>query len=103
MDGAMSERREIDESSAGVNRLQSQGEIDCRGRCPAAAFRMDDREHLSAGGFYSRYLPRRSQPNEGFQEIGSSGRAIDVFTDSATHGAHEQLGLSHGADDEECG
>ena len=43
---------------------------------------------------------RCGEADEGFQQIGRRGGALDVFAHARPHGADDQLRLGHGADSE---
>ena len=103
MQGAMAEGRQVDQRRAVVNRLQGQSQIDGDGGGAAAAFGVHDGEHLSPGTFAPGLAASCGQADEGFQQIGGGGGALDVFAHSRPHGADNQLGLSHGADGEHGG
>src|SRR5271170_7942468 len=100
MQGAVTERREVDERSAVMNRLQGQSQVDGDGGGAAATFGVHYGEDFSARAFAPRLAAGRGQADEGFQQIGGAGGAFDIFANSRAHGADDQLGLSHGADGE---
>jgi hypothetical protein len=94
-------RREVDESRALINRLQGQSQVHGNGGGTAATFCVHYGEHFSARTFASGFAAHRGEADEGFQQIGGGGGALDKFPDSRAHGADDQLGLSHRADGED--
>jgi hypothetical protein len=53
-----------------------------------------------AGSFAPGLAAGRGQADEGFQQIGGGGGALNVFAHARPHGADNQLRLGHGADGE---
>ena len=101
MQGAVTQGRQIHQRGVVVNRLQGKSQIDGNGGRAAAAFGIHDGEHLAPGIFPPWLAASRGQANEGFQEIGGGGGALDVFAHTRPHGIHNQLRLRHGADCEQ--
>src|ERR1700678_4654638 len=79
MQDAMTERRQINECRAVVDRLQGKRQIDSDSGGAAAALRVYDREYFSPGTFTPRFTASRRQPDKGFEQVGRIGRAFDVF------------------------
>src|SRR5208283_205376 len=103
MQGAVTEWCQVYQCRAVVKRLQGQSQIDGDGGGAAAAFAVHDREHLSPRTFASRLATSCRQADESFQQIGGGGGALNVFAHTRPHGTDNQLGLSHGTDDEDGG
>ena len=78
--------------------LESQGEVDGDGGGAVPAFGVDDGEYFAAGGLAAGLAACGGQADERFEEVGGAGGALDVLADACAHGAHDELGLCHGAD-----
>src|ERR1700722_14611268 len=86
--GAVAERRQIHESSAVMDRLQRESQIDGDSGCTATTFGVDDGEDFSTRTFAPRLAASCRKADEGFQKIGGVGGTLDVFAYSGPHGAH---------------
>ncbi len=99
--GTVSEVGEVDESGPRINRLQGDSEVDRNGGGAGTAFGVHDGEDLTARRLASGLATGGGETDEGFQQIGSVGRTLEILANTCTHGAHDELRLSHGADGED--
>ena len=64
---------------------------------PLPPFGIDDGKDFAPRPLTVNLPLRRSQPDEGLEQVGGGGGALDEFARAGAHGAHDDLRLGHTA------